>query len=102
MGIIRWELKFAKPVRGPQMMNTIQYIFDETGYQTGVIVPIALWRKIFPNDTDTYQLEPDILTLSDRDQDRFLAMLESPPAPNAKLTSSMQQYLMKFGNELHN
>lgn len=84
------------------MMNTIQYIFDETGYQTGVIVPIALWRKIFPNDTDTYQLEPDILTLSDRDRDRFLAMLESPPAPNAKLTSSMQQYLMKFGNELHN
>jgi hypothetical protein len=81
-------------------MNTIQYIFDETGYQTGVIVPIELWRKIFPNDTQ--RLEPDTITLSDRDRDLFLAMLESPPAPNARLTSSMHQYLAKFGNELHN
>lgn len=35
--------------------NSIQYVTDETGEPTGVIVPIGLWREMV-SDTETAHL----------------------------------------------
>ncbi len=76
-------------------MDAIQYISDEYGNPTGVIVPIILWRKItseyeVPNHQTVSLSDQDIehqtLTLSDQDRDVFLAELESPSLPNAALS----------------
>ncbi len=86
-------------------MDAIQYISDECGNPTGVIVPIILWRKItseyeLPDhqtlrfsdrDKDLEVTEHQTLTLSDRDRDIFLAELESPPLPNAALKALMSK-----------
>jgi len=34
-------------------MNTIQYISNESGIQTGVILPIEQWQQIWKKNTST-------------------------------------------------
>ena len=77
-------------------MNAIQYVYNEYGKTTSVIVPIELWQEIIIEDD---LIEPRTLTLSDRDRDLFLAALKSPPPANAKLKASMRKYLARFHNE---
>ncbi len=76
-------------------MNPIQYVSDEYGKTTSVIVPIELWQEMIKED----DIVPQTLTLSDRDRDLFLAALESPPPANAKLKASMRQYLARFHHD---
>jgi hypothetical protein len=77
-------------------MNAIQYISDEHGKTTSVIVPIELWQEMTEDDA---VIEPRTRTLSARDQDLFLAALESPPPANAKLKASMRHYLARFHHD---
>ncbi len=45
----------------PPTLTGIQYVSDETGTLTGVIVPIELWREI-TSETDTaYLLESEAM-----------------------------------------
>ena len=67
-------------------MNTIQYVSDEYGRTTAVIVPIELWSEMTEKDEI---IEPRTLTLSDQDRDLFLDALASPPPANAALTALM-------------
>jgi hypothetical protein len=77
-------------------MNAIQYVSNEYGKTTSVIVPIELWQEMIKEDDIR---EPRTITLSDRDRDLFLAVLESPPPANAKLKASMRQYLARFHHD---
>ncbi len=77
-------------------MNAIQYVSDEHGNTMSVIVPFELWLEMSGKDE---VIDPQTLTLSNRDRDLFLAALESPPAPNDKLKASMRQYLARFHHD---
>jgi hypothetical protein len=72
-------------------MNAIQFVSDENGNLTSVMVPIKWWRKLTADSEDDDN-EPPTLTLSTRDRDLFLAILESPPAPNAELKALMSSH----------
>jgi hypothetical protein len=69
-------------------MNAIQYISDEHGKTTSVIVPIKLWQEM---TEDEAVIEPRTLTLSALDRDLFVAALESSPPANAALKALMSK-----------
>ncbi len=49
-----------------------------------------------PGD-ETQFAEERMTTLSDRDRDRFLHLLENPPAPNAALRKAIAEHRRKHG-----
>lgn len=82
-----------------QARVTLPAIFADTGVIVEVLsASEVLIRKASEPGDDLASLpENSITILSDSDRDRFLAMLESPPAANAALRRAMEKHRRRDG-----
>ena len=71
-------------------MLNLQYLTDPTGTPNAVVIPIALWRQVFPEQTSPIAPEDFTEAIEDRamleatdtpllDRDAALAYLEALP-----------------------
>jgi hypothetical protein len=68
-------------------MLNLQYLTDPTGTPNAVVIPIDLWRQIFPEPTT--QIDPEDFTEAIEDYCLHQAMLEAAETPLLDRSSAL-------------